>query len=901
MMTPLTGGLRVALIGAAFLLASVAARPSQADTLSVDTTSDADLEVCSAAANDCSLRGAITLANSLGGSNTITFDSDVFNSGTITLTSALPNIIGTLMIDGPGASLVTVDGAGSYRVLYADTGSDLTLDGLTIANGGGANTGGAIFATGANLTVSNTTFSGNQPSANGGAINITGSSTAIVSNSTFSGNSGTNQGGAIRIAGASTLSLTDCTLTGNSAVSGGAIENFGVLTVNGGTMSGNTATNNGGGAIYANGIATTITGTTFDDNSALFGGAIAYVGGDLIVSSSTFTGNSASTASGGGGIVVQNPNSGDTVYVANSTFYGNTASSGGGFKTTVNTAIDMTIASSTFFGNTGRGLVKSGGTLTVNNSILAGNTDGDCSTSSGTTTIQYSLIEDGSCSIINGVDGNLSGDPMLGALADNGGPTQTMLLQASSPAIDTGNDALAVDANSDALVNDQRGSGYARIAGADVDMGAAEVRQTRLSLTVGANGSVGTATDGSLIGANIDACSNASCTARYDIESGAATLMLTAAPTIGYHLVGWTGDCAGAGTNLTAMVTMDVDRSCGATFAISAYTIGGTVSGLTGTGLVLQDNGGDDLSINADGPFTFSTPLDYNASYTVTVSAQPSAQVCTVSQASGTVGDANVTNVTVSCVATPPSLSVLNDDGLDYAQYGQVLDYTVTVSNSGATTATGVAISASFSAALDASSAHWVCVNATNGATCTASGSGGFSDAVELPGFSSVTYDVTVAVLSGTNASTATFGVGATGVSEFSDSDTLVLFRGGFESAAITEPTTIISGSMAEALLEGTQIDFVAVPPVAHAGIDVLYGINGEGALIRVQRLALAGTNYVRLLARNPVAQEFATSWSMAPVGTTLGIGSLADQAGHRIVLLDGAAQPIASPLVDRP
>ncbi len=82
------------------------------------------------------------------------------------------------------------------------------------------------------------------------------------------------------------------------------------------------------------------------------------------------------------------------------------------------------------------------------------------------------------------------------------------------------------------------------------------------------------------------------------------------------------------------------------------YTIGGTVSGLSGSGLVLQDNGGDSKTITANGAFTFATPLSFGAMYSVTVKTEPSspAQTCTVTNGSGTMGYANVTGVTVTCV-----------------------------------------------------------------------------------------------------------------------------------------------------------------------------------------------------------------------------------------------------------
>ena len=78
------------------------------------------------------------------------------------------------------------------------------------------------------------------------------------------------------------------------------------------------------------------------------------------------------------------------------------------------------------------------------------------------------------------------------------------------------------------------------------------------------------------------------------------------------------------------------------------YSVGGTVSGLSGT-VVLQDNGGDDLSVTANGSFTFATALASGAAYNVTVKTNPSGQSCTVSNGSGTVGSANVTSVAVSC------------------------------------------------------------------------------------------------------------------------------------------------------------------------------------------------------------------------------------------------------------
>ena len=85
----------------------------------------------------------------------------------------------------------------------------------------------------------------------------------------------------------------------------------------------------------------------------------------------------------------------------------------------------------------------------------------------------------------------------------------------------------------------------------------------------------------------------------------------------------------------------------------SAYTVSGAVSGLAGTGLVLQNNGADDLAIAGNGRFTFATPVATGAAYSVTVKTQPNgpAQTCTVGDASGNISGADVTSVTVICSA----------------------------------------------------------------------------------------------------------------------------------------------------------------------------------------------------------------------------------------------------------
>jgi N-acetylneuraminic acid mutarotase len=101
-------------------------------------------------------------------------------------------------------------------------------------------------------------------------------------------------------------------------------------------------------------------------------------------------------------------------------------------------------------------------------------------------------------------------------------------------------------------------------------------------------------------------------------------------------------------TNGTGTVTTANISNVAVTCSPTTYTVGGTVSGLTGT-VVLQDNAADNLSLTANGSFVFNSPVASGSSYAVTVLTLPAGQTCAVSNATGGVAAANVTNVTVSC------------------------------------------------------------------------------------------------------------------------------------------------------------------------------------------------------------------------------------------------------------
>ena len=126
----------------------------------------------------------------------------------------------------------------------------------------------------------------------------------------------------------------------------------------------------------------------------------------------------------------------------------------------------------------------------------------------------------------------------------------------------------------------------------------------------------------------------------------------------------------GSGTVGSANVT-SVSVAC---TTVPTYSVGGSLSGLSSGSVVLQDNGGDDLSVSANGPFTFATKLASGAAYAVTVKTNPSGQTCSVSNGSGTVGSANVTNVAVSCAAATGPSGLVAAYGFDEGSGTSVTD-----------------------------------------------------------------------------------------------------------------------------------------------------------------------------------------------------------------------------------
>jgi hypothetical protein len=364
--------------------------------------------------------------------------------------------------------------------LEAVLGWPLTVANCTIA-GNAADFGGGIANAGT-MTLTDSTIAHNSarlasPAVSGGGIENDG--TMTVTDSTIAYNSASDpaedagSGGGIDNNNGATLTVTNSTIAYNSANHGGGIFNSGTLTVTNSTIAYNSADNGGG---IGGGGTMTITNSTIAHNSTDGVGCGFFLEGygTLTVTNSTIAYNSATE---GGGIGILN----GTLTVTNSTIAYNSAEFGGGGISggSLSNFGILTVTNSTIAYNSADGIGGGGisGDATLYNTIVARNANGDILGTVAPSSAYNLIGTGGSGGLVNGVDGNQVGvaNPGLGPLADHGGPTQTIVLLTGSPAIDKGNNALAVDPMTHQTLNtDQRGPGFVRIVNGTVDIGAFE-------------------------------------------------------------------------------------------------------------------------------------------------------------------------------------------------------------------------------------------------------------------------------------------------------------------------------------------------------------------------------------------------------------------------------------------
>jgi hypothetical protein len=418
------------------------------------------------------LSQAVALALAAGGAHaaaiTVTDGGDAGTAGTCTLRQAIVSANtdtaqGTCTV-GSGADTITFAAglanstiALQYGQLLVDSSVTISGSGQTIVAGGNSRVMAIYSAnTVASVTVSDLTLTGGNYSGAGAGLAIKyGSGPAVPT-------SRPQRSILAPTAAGPNVTLNQVTISNNTAntYAGGLFISNATVAINQSSISGNTLTatdNYGAGGVYiVDGSAVTITDSTISGNSAsggfgfLTGGVYVY-GSALAVTNSTVTGN---RASGGidlaGGISLGYSSAG----IYNSTVTGNT-----------------TTGSNVSAGGILVGAYASA-SLNIFNSILANNTgtQANMGVFNSNVVAQSNLMGTTLSGLFAG-NGNVFSDaPGLGALANNGGPTLTMLPQPGSPALGAGNAALTPAG----VTTDQRGAGFPRVANGVLDIGAVQ-------------------------------------------------------------------------------------------------------------------------------------------------------------------------------------------------------------------------------------------------------------------------------------------------------------------------------------------------------------------------------------------------------------------------------------------
>ena len=399
-------------------------------------------------------------------------------------------------------------GGGMGGGISAEAGTTLSLAGCKFTNNaaspanptGGA--GGAISFLGGQLFLSGCTFTSNTTSGIGGAVYDGASGSSTFTSCTFATNQAAAGGGALAVNGQVPATVSGCTFTNNAvtAGSGGTLYVLSGVAITSSTLTGGSAAGGStqqamgssvsrGGGVYvpASGGLVSLTQSTVSGCSAVSGAGI-YCLGTLRLDSSTISDNTASgdagTGDGGAGILVD---SDAAATVINSTIANNTATGGSGGGVLIHgtaTFTSSTVASNAAGAGSGGGIaVSASGTgttppaatlsATLSATLVARNTAG------ASTDVSGAFTSGGSNLIGVGTGGtgfspgahDLIGtravpvNALLGTLANNSGPTQTIALGVNSPAINGD-----YTAASPAL--DQRG--VARPRGERADIGAFE-------------------------------------------------------------------------------------------------------------------------------------------------------------------------------------------------------------------------------------------------------------------------------------------------------------------------------------------------------------------------------------------------------------------------------------------
>ena len=458
------------------------------------------------------LANDITITDTtMSGNTAVSYGGAVYSSGSMLHVSASVFEENTAEVGGAvfrvgtaGSSFTDVTFTGNQATSPAHGGGAIfisissqeimTIAGSTLTGNDAQNgSGGAIDLRGGTLDITDSVLNANTAATCGGGISVISSATLNISGTTMTNNTSATYGGGVYTKSTGSLALNDSLLLNNTSERGGGVSQAnGTVTVEGTRFFGNHATLNGGGFYQIGG--TSQIAADFQENTAdSLGGGICLTGASVMtVLQSTLHDNIACDK--GGGIHVSS--STPVLHIYNTTISGNKAESangqtstneGGGIYFSGSSAV-LTIVNSTIAYNKaylGGGIRTTTSNATIHNTIIAKNTASTLArgydvygTLQSTSSNNLIGINTGLTGITNNTNGNKIGtqstplDPRFTPLQNNGGKTKTHALMEDSPAINNGNNALALDANNNPLPYDQRG--FTRLYGSAVDIGAFE-------------------------------------------------------------------------------------------------------------------------------------------------------------------------------------------------------------------------------------------------------------------------------------------------------------------------------------------------------------------------------------------------------------------------------------------
>ena len=356
-------------------------------------------------------------------------------------------IIGSLVLVGPGASQLTLDAGGNGGVVDIRGPYEVNISGMTLSGGNAAGNGG-IYAWGAHLVLDHLVISGNAATWGGGVY--MDSCAAMLTNVTISGNSALNYGG-------------------------GIYQSSGTSTLTNVIISGNTASSYGGGGMYLYRGTSTLTNVVISGNTTIApqcrGGGLYQYYGTSTLTNVTISGNTAAPGSSGGGMCL--------IY---------------GTSTLMNTIVAQNTAPS------GPDIYKSSGTLSGANDLIGNGS--------------------GPTSLVNGVSGNLVGtssspiDPRFVSMAGTDWAAWDLRLQATSPAVNAGNNAwIPTGVTTDT-------TGGPRILGGTVDMGAYEMDRPPTDVALSATTCAENQPSGTVVGTLTTADPDAEGVSTYSLVNG---------------------------------------------------------------------------------------------------------------------------------------------------------------------------------------------------------------------------------------------------------------------------------------------------------------------------------------------------------------------------------------------